>query len=142
MPSSDSPSPGRGIILGKSQPRTVRNGGGTSQTFLNAYNFAKRLKTLNGLTVYEFITQKWTSEPERFRLTPNHLIPGPNIYAAQLSALSQTSIRAAKVMINAMGAPDNADAASFDQVFAESFSGPDFAEGREALLARRKPKFL
>jgi hypothetical protein len=49
------------------------------QTCLDAYNFAKRLKTLKGLTVYEFITQKWTSEPEHFRLNPNHLIPGPNI---------------------------------------------------------------
>jgi transposase InsO family protein len=49
------------------------------RTFLDAYNFAKRLKTLNGLTVSEFITQKWTSEPERFRLHPNHLIPGPYI---------------------------------------------------------------
>lgn len=48
-------------------------------TFLNAYNFAKRLKTLKGLTVLEFITQQWTSQPERFRLHPNHLIPGPNI---------------------------------------------------------------
>jgi transposase InsO family protein len=49
------------------------------KTFLDAYNFAKRLKTLRGLTVFEFIMEKWTSEPERFRLHPNHLTPGPNI---------------------------------------------------------------
>ena len=49
------------------------------KTFLEAYNFAKRLKTFKGLTVYEFIFQKWTSEPERFSLKPDHLIPGPNI---------------------------------------------------------------
>jgi transposase InsO family protein len=48
------------------------------RTFLDAYNFAKRLKTLKGRTVFEFITQKWTSEPERFKLHPDHLIPGPN----------------------------------------------------------------
>jgi len=49
------------------------------KTFLDAYNFAKRLKTLKGLTVFEFISSKWTSEPHRFRLHPDHLIPGPNI---------------------------------------------------------------
>ncbi|MDF1719740.1 MAG: IS481 family transposase, partial [Minwuia sp.] len=46
---------------------------------LQAYNFAKRLKTLRGLTVFEFINEKWTSEPDRFRVHPDHLIPGPNI---------------------------------------------------------------
>jgi len=49
------------------------------RTFIDAYNFAKRLKTLKGLTVFEFITQKWTTEPQRFRMKPDHLIPGPNI---------------------------------------------------------------
>jgi transposase InsO family protein len=49
------------------------------KTFLDAYNFAKRLKTLKGFTVFEFISEKWTSEPERFRLHPDHLIPEPNI---------------------------------------------------------------
>ena len=48
------------------------------KTFLDAYNFAKRLKTLRGRTVFEFITEKWTSEPQRFRLHPNHLMPKPN----------------------------------------------------------------
>jgi transposase InsO family protein len=49
------------------------------KTFLDAYNFAKRLKTLKGLTVFEFISEKWASEPKRFRFHPNHLIPKPNI---------------------------------------------------------------
>ena len=29
--------------------------------FVNAYNFARRLKTLRGLTPYEFICKAWTS---------------------------------------------------------------------------------
>ena len=46
--------------------------------FVNAYNFAKRLKTLQGLTPYEFICQRWTKEPKRFRLNPAHHFPGLN----------------------------------------------------------------
>ena len=46
--------------------------------FINAYNFARRLKTLRGLTPYEFICKKWTDEPNRFTLNPIQQIPGPN----------------------------------------------------------------
>ncbi|MGQ0527213.1 MAG: integrase core domain-containing protein, partial [Alphaproteobacteria bacterium] len=42
------------------------------QTFLMAYNFAKRLKTLKGLTTYEYICKIWTTQPERFRINPIH----------------------------------------------------------------------
>ena len=49
------------------------------QTFLDAYNFAKRLKQLKGMTVFEFISQQWTKEPDRFRLPPSHLTAGLNI---------------------------------------------------------------
>ena len=49
------------------------------QLFVDAYNCGRRLKTLRGLTPYEFICQTWTKEPERFRLEPSHHIPGPNI---------------------------------------------------------------
>jgi transposase InsO family protein len=41
-------------------------------TFLPAYNFAKRLKTLKGLTPYEFICKCWTENPDQFRLDPIH----------------------------------------------------------------------
>jgi transposase InsO family protein len=46
--------------------------------FVNAYNFAKRLKTLKGLTPYEFICKAWTSQSERFTLNPLHQMPGLN----------------------------------------------------------------
>ena len=46
--------------------------------FVDAYNFGRRLKTLKGLTPYEFIAREWTKEPERFRLNPIHQMPGPN----------------------------------------------------------------
>jgi len=44
--------------------------------FLAAYNFARRLKTLNGLTPYEYICKIWTSEPDRFIRNPIHQMPG------------------------------------------------------------------
>ena len=46
--------------------------------FIDAYNFARRLKTLNGLTPYEYISKIWTSEPERFIIDPIHQMPGLN----------------------------------------------------------------
>jgi hypothetical protein len=46
--------------------------------FLAAYNFARRLKTLGGLTPYEYIYKIWTSEPDRFILDPIHQMPGMN----------------------------------------------------------------
>ena len=46
--------------------------------FLDAYNFARRLKTLRGLTPYEYICKIWTSEPDRFILNPIHQMPGLN----------------------------------------------------------------
>jgi transposase InsO family protein len=49
--------------------------------FVAAYNFGRRLKTLKGLTPYEFICKRWTSEPKRFSLSPIHQMPGLNIPA-------------------------------------------------------------
>jgi len=46
--------------------------------FMAAYNFARRLKTLSGLTPYEYIFKIWTSEPDRFIIEPIHQMPGLN----------------------------------------------------------------
>jgi hypothetical protein len=45
---------------------------------VNAYNLARRLKTLRGLTPHEFLCKAWTSEPQRFKLNPLQQTPGLN----------------------------------------------------------------
>lgn len=47
--------------------------------FIAAYNFGRRLKTLRGLTPYEFICKQWTNQPDRFNVNPIHQMPGLNI---------------------------------------------------------------
>ena len=54
--------------------------------FINAYNYARRLKTLKGLTPYEYICKCWTSQPERFKLNPLQKMPG-------LNTLSEAAVR-------------------------------------------------
>ena len=44
-----------------------------------AYNFARRLKRLRGLTPYEFICKAWADQPQRFTQNPHHQMPGLNI---------------------------------------------------------------
>ena len=46
--------------------------------FVEAYNYAKRLKTLKGLTPFEFIAKCWTDEPDRFTRSPFHHSVGLN----------------------------------------------------------------
>ena len=43
--------------------------------FVNAHNFARRLKTLKGLTPYEYVCKIWTKEPHRFSFDPTHQFP-------------------------------------------------------------------
>jgi len=45
--------------------------------FLLAYNHAKRLKALRGLTPHEFVCREWQREPERFIRDPVHETLGP-----------------------------------------------------------------
>jgi hypothetical protein len=47
--------------------------------FLDAYNYARRLKELRGLTPYEFICKAWADEPHRFTRDSAHDTVGTNI---------------------------------------------------------------
>ena len=47
--------------------------------FVAAYNFGRRLKTLKGLTPFEYICKSWTSQPQRFILNPLQQMPGLNM---------------------------------------------------------------
>ena len=44
--------------------------------FLAAYNFAKRLKTLSGLTPHEYVCKNWIEDPSRFNKDPTHFTSG------------------------------------------------------------------
>ena len=60
------------------------------KTFLAAYNFARRLKTLRGLSPHEYICKRWTENPDQFRLNPFHHTPGLNTYVTKDQA--ETSV--------------------------------------------------
>ena len=47
--------------------------------FVRAYNYARRLKALKGLTPFEYICRIWIDDPDRFIINPDHFIPEPYI---------------------------------------------------------------
>lgn len=47
--------------------------------FVAAYNFARRLKTLHGLTLREAICKAWTEDPSQFISNPHQQSLGSNI---------------------------------------------------------------
>ena len=45
-------------------------------SYLMAYNFGKRLKTLKGKTPWQFVLNQWTEHPEYFIVNPHQFIGG------------------------------------------------------------------
>ena len=56
--------------------QTTNELNGHLQAFLLAYNHAKRLKTLRGLTPHEFVCAQWQKNPTTFTRDPTHLTLG------------------------------------------------------------------
>ena len=48
------------------------------QLFIDAYNHGRRLKTLRGLTPYEYTARIWTKDPGQFKTDPYRHITGLN----------------------------------------------------------------
>ena len=48
------------------------------QLFIDAYNHGRRLKTLRGLTPYEYIARVWAEDPGRFKTHPYRHTSGLN----------------------------------------------------------------
>ena len=61
--------------------------------------------------------------------------------AAEIAANSSHSVRAAKRVVNAAVSGDAAEQSATRQLYYESFSSSDFAEGARAFLEKRPPKF-
>ncbi len=75
------------------------------QDFVDAYNFARRLKTLKGLTPHEFICKAWTSQPHRFTINPPQQMPGLKIYSTRARPrAARTAVRGRTLCINAFDA--------------------------------------
>ncbi len=66
---ADEPDPQRATVRRYHSRHTHRQLEDHLAAFLDAYNFARRLKTLRGLTPYEAICKAWADEPERFSST-------------------------------------------------------------------------
>ena len=72
--------------------------------FVTAYNFARRLKVLKGLSPYEYLCSAWTKEPGRFILDPIHQMLGLNSYFARSpDRLDLEDVRAFQVHLIANG---------------------------------------
>jgi transposase InsO family protein len=74
------------------------------QAFLMAHNFAKRLKTLRGLTPYEYICHYWHKEPERFTINPYYYTLGlntmPMLRKGQIQGLAKGDVLAQNRVLN------------------------------------------
>lgn len=60
--------------------------------FVNAYNFAKRLKTLRGLTPYECLIKNWREHPELFYTEPYQLTLGLYILRRGVFCVSKENV--------------------------------------------------
>ena len=65
--------------------------------WLDAYDYARRLETLRGLTSYEFVCRSWAEQPVRFTRDPTNDTVGPNIsLAPRVCVLGSVSRRGAQ----------------------------------------------
>ena len=73
---------------------------------------------------------------------PDALEAAARALAGEIAANAPLSIRAAKATVDALAAmPQGVDLAALDRMVAACFASEDYAEGRAAFMAKRKPAF-
>jgi SAM-dependent methyltransferase len=84
--------------------------------FMAADSIARRLKTLNGVTPYDYICKIWTSDPDSFSVQPVHQMPGLKTSEESLQqAQPLHGVREEQLLIRNERIP--APAGAFDIVF-------------------------
>lgn len=71
--------------------------------FVDACNFARRLKTLQGLTPYEFVCKRWTIEVQRFSSNPLQQMQGINSSSPRESHGAPSGVLAYAVVVHTIG---------------------------------------
>ena len=66
-----------GSVLGENQHDSHEQLRRHLDLFIDAYNHARKLKTLKGLTPTQFIWKEWQARPDLFYEEPCHLTVGP-----------------------------------------------------------------
>lgn len=74
-------------------------------------------------------------------IAPDELEGVVRNYAEDLARLSQTSIRAAKAIVNMLVDASAETPAEAARIADSTFTGPDFREGFQAFMEKRKPRF-
>lgn len=64
-----------GATVTKDYYKTQENLKDHIQAFIDTYNFAKRLRALKGLTVFDYINECGRNEPDRFKQAPRRILP-------------------------------------------------------------------
>jgi hypothetical protein len=102
--------------------------------FLDRYNFARRRKTLRGLTRYEAICANWANEPHRFRLEPDHLTSGLNTRSIRRSIANEIRSNASSASSSTSGGSQRASISSRETSSSPPSSQP--ACGSELMTPR------
>jgi enoyl-CoA hydratase/carnithine racemase len=72
---------------------------------------------------------------------PADLEAGTRAFASELAGLSQFTIRGVKTIVGEILAGAHDETENSRTLSAQAFDGPDYTEGRDAFLEKRRPKF-
>jgi len=76
---------------------------------LAAYNYAKRLKTLNGLTPFEFIVKSWSESPHLLLIRTSSIWDCTINQESTVPTTRQSNLKEIQIMLNYLLGDGNGD---------------------------------